>query len=88
MKNKKNQNNKSFIENFIILVKEFFIKLLPKLDNFSKNSLSYIDTWKKKQSPTILKYTDKLLRLIKRLKDSVAPSFIKTYKYVKRSITD
>ena len=55
MKNKKNQNNKSFIENFIILIKEFFIKLLPKLDNFSKNSLSYIDTWKKKQSPTILK---------------------------------
>ena len=58
MKNKKNQNNKSFIENLIILVREFFIKLTPKLDNFSKNSLSYIDKWKKTQSPTILKYTD------------------------------
>ena len=67
MKNKKNQNNKSFIENLIILVREFFIKLTPKLDNFSKNSLSYIDKWKKKQSPTILKYTDKLLRLVKNL---------------------
>ena len=84
MKNKKNQNNKSFIENLIILVREFFIKLTPKLDNFSKNSLSYIDKWKKKQSPTILKYTDKLLRLVKILKDSMAPGFIKTYKYIKK----
>ena len=84
MKNKKNQNNKSFIENLIILVREFFIKLTPKLDNFSKNSLSYIDKWKKKQSPTILKYTDKLLRLVKILKDSMAPGFIKTYKYIRK----
>ena len=73
-----------FIENLIGFIKRMFGRLLPKVENLSKSSLSYEDSWKKKQSPLLMKYLERLLRLIKKIKDSLGPTISKIYSLIKK----
>ena len=72
-----------FVHNMIILMKNMFSKLLPKVESFSKSSLSYVNSWKKRQSPWLMKYLHKLLSLIKKIKDSIGPTIIRIYNVIK-----
>ena len=90
MKNKKNDNNESmsFIEKLIILIKGFFTKITPKKNDFSDKSLEKVETWKKKQSPGIMRYTEKILKLIKKIKDLLGPSTVKIFKHTKKILVN
>ena len=70
-----------FFQSMITLMKNMFGKLLPKVESLSKSSLNYVNSWKKRQSPLLMKYLHKLLRLIKKIKDSIGPTIIRIYNF-------
>jgi phage-related protein len=71
MKNEDKQNDGgSPLRNIVLVIKNFFTKILSQSDGLSVKSLAIANNWKKKLAPIVIKYIKELLPFIKRMKDS------------------